>query len=136
MADIAVGGRNEFDMMALFAPQTARAAGVELAIVRVGAEDDDPQLAVVRRRGFGCQGCRSNCLDGLGGFPSSSGQNRTSPPIPVPPGFPIRTHAFDSWLFSLLDRLYIFLSEIRTAFFRWSRSWSIRKSYFASSFAR
>ena len=55
---IAVGGRDEFDVMSQRCPSRRRAAGVHFRVIGMGPEDDDSQLAVRgtlgrdRRRGF------------------------------------------------------------------------------------
>ena len=49
MADVAVGHGNKFDVMALARPQRADPAGLQFAIVRMRAETDDAQLAVIGR---------------------------------------------------------------------------------------
>ena len=54
--DVAIGGGDEFDVMSLGGPEDGAAAGVELAIVRVGAENNDAELAVVRSIGCGRRG--------------------------------------------------------------------------------
>ena len=53
VADVAVGDRHELDVVPGLRPLDRGAAGLELGVVRVGPEDDDPQLAVVRRVGGG-----------------------------------------------------------------------------------
>src|SRR5262252_3846020 len=50
MADVAVGDRDEFDVMAFRGPHRPRPADRQLAIVGVRAEGYDAQLAVVRLR--------------------------------------------------------------------------------------
>ena len=47
VADVAVGDRDELDVMAQRGPLGRHAAGLELAVVRMRAKADDPQLAVV-----------------------------------------------------------------------------------------
>jgi hypothetical protein len=53
VADVAVGDGDEFDMVALGGPESADAAGLELAVVGVGAEADDAEFAVVGGSGEG-----------------------------------------------------------------------------------
>ena len=43
MADVAVGHADELDLVAQLGPPRGRAAGLELAVVGMGPEDDDPQ---------------------------------------------------------------------------------------------
>ena len=43
VADVAVGHADELDLVAQLGPPRGRAAGFELAVVGMGAEDDDPQ---------------------------------------------------------------------------------------------
>jgi hypothetical protein len=50
MADVAVGDRNEFDVMTQGGPFGRHAAGLVLGVVRMRAEANDPQLAI---RAFG-----------------------------------------------------------------------------------
>ena len=47
MADVAIGDRNKLDMMARGGPERGRAAGLNLAIIRMRAEADDAEFAVV-----------------------------------------------------------------------------------------
>ncbi len=54
VADVAVGHGDELDVVPLRPPQDGDAAGLQFAIVRMGPETEDAQLAVVRRR------CRSS----------------------------------------------------------------------------
>ena len=51
MADVPVGARDELDVMTACGPHGGDTPGAELAIVRMGAEADDPQFAVLRDRG-------------------------------------------------------------------------------------
>ena len=48
VADVAVGHGDELHVMAQLRPLGRRAAGFVFGIVGMGAEDDDPQLAVLR----------------------------------------------------------------------------------------
>ena len=50
VADVAVGHRAEQHVMAQLGPLRPAAAGLVLRVVGMGAEDDDPQLAVIGRR--------------------------------------------------------------------------------------
>ena len=60
VADVAVGDGDEFDVMALGGPESADAAGLELAIVGVGAEADDAEFAVVGGSGESGEGEKKN----------------------------------------------------------------------------
>src|SRR5947209_8615119 len=48
VTDVAVGHGHKFNMMSLRGPQGGSPSGLQLAIVRMSAEADDPQFAVVR----------------------------------------------------------------------------------------
>ena len=52
VADVAVGDRDIFDVMALGGPESADAAGRELAVVGVSAEADDAEFAVIGGSGL------------------------------------------------------------------------------------
>jgi hypothetical protein len=55
VADVAVGDGDQLHVVSFGGPHRGDAADLDLAIIRVGAEADDAQLAVIRgrRRGGG-----------------------------------------------------------------------------------
>ena len=53
VADVAVGHADELDLVAELRPARGGPAGVELAVVGMGAEDDDPQRTIIFGRRAG-----------------------------------------------------------------------------------
>jgi hypothetical protein len=50
VADVAIGHRDELDVVPLSSPHRPDAPGLQFAVVGMGAKADDAQLAIVRRR--------------------------------------------------------------------------------------
>ena len=73
VADVAVHDRDELDVVSLHPPRGARAAGLQLAIIRMSPEANDPELAIVGRR----SGTRSDPHVGLDCDPIGPPRSRT-----------------------------------------------------------
>src|SRR5204863_7529395 len=51
MPDVAIGAGNKFDVMAECGPFGRRSSSGDLAVVGMGAEEDDPELSIGGRQG-------------------------------------------------------------------------------------